>query len=68
MAETAKKALVMLWQHIWWNNYYDVLESRVIAIAVALGEIIGKIQYVILCLLLLASSAKSTKEVNWGVS
>lgn len=36
--------------------------------AKALEEIVGKIQDVVLCLLLLGALAESTKEVNSGVS
>lgn len=56
--------LVILWQNIWWNDYYGILESRPLIVAPALGEIIGKIQDVILCLLLLAALTESTKKVN----
>lgn len=58
----------MLRQHIRWNNYDDILESRVHAVAIALGEMVGKIRYIILRLLLLAALAESTKEINCGVS
>lgn len=56
--------LVILWQNIWWNDYYGILEGRPLIVAPALEEIIGKIQDVVLCLLLLAALAESTKKVN----
>ena len=36
--------LVILWQNIWWNDYYGILEGRPLIVAPALEEIIGKIQ------------------------
>lgn len=62
------KPLVTLWHAIWWNAYYHILESRAHGMAKALEEIVGKIQDVVLCLLLLGALAESTKEVNSGVS
>lgn len=56
--------LVILWQNIWWNDYYGILESRPLVVTAALGEIIGKIQDVVLFLLVLAALAESTKKVN----